>query len=214
VSDQGCGFDPEELKETPGIGLFSIRERTELLGGRMKVRSARGKGSKFSIMVPDRQKVQNGEKTRQDAAYASAPVSTPSSSAALRILLVDDHNIVRKGLAAMLRGASGVELVGEAPDGREAIRMAVDLQPDVVIMDVYMPLMRGDEATRQIKKYLPKTRVIALSMYDEADKKEGMFQAGAEDYILKTVSAEELLGAIRGRRSGDGIGPQNRACSG
>ena len=98
----------------------------------------------------------------------------------------------------MLREAPGIELVGEAADGREAINLAVDLRPDVVIMDVSMPLMRGDQATRQIKTHLPETRVIALSMYDEADKKERMFEAGAEGYILKTVSAEELLAAIRG----------------
>jgi NarL family two-component system response regulator LiaR len=116
----------------------------------------------------------------------------------LRILLVDDHDVVRAGLAALLREAPGIELVGEAPDGREAINMAIGLGPDVVIMDVSMPLMSGDQATRQIKARLPQTRVIALSMYDEAEKKERMFEAGAETYILKTVSAEELLAAIRG----------------
>ena len=77
--------------------------------------------------------------------------------------------------------------------------MAIDLHPDVVVMDVSMPVMSGDQATRQIKTYLPQTRVIALSMYDEADKKERMYQAGAESYMLKTVSAEELLAAIRGQ---------------
>ena len=79
--------------------------------------------------------------------------------------------------------------------------MAIDLHPDVVIMDVSMPLMSGDQATRQIKTHLPKTRVIALSMYDEADKKERMYQAGAESYVLKTASAEELLAAIRGKEA-------------
>jgi two-component system nitrate/nitrite response regulator NarL len=112
---------------------------------------------------------------------------------------VDDHDVVRAGLAALLREAPGVELVGEATDGRKAIDMALNLRPDVVIMDVSMPLMGGDEATRQIKAYLPQTRVIALSMYDEAEKKQKMFEAGAEGYILKTVSGEELVCAIRGK---------------
>jgi DNA-binding NarL/FixJ family response regulator len=115
---------------------------------------------------------------------------------------VDDHKIVREGLAAMLRGTSGIELVGEASDGRRAIDMAVDLRPDVVMMDVSMPLMKGDEATRRIKTYLPEVRVIALSMYDEADKKQSMFKAGAESYILKTISAEDLLATLRGRSAG------------
>jgi DNA-binding NarL/FixJ family response regulator len=116
---------------------------------------------------------------------------------------VDDHEVVRKGLAAMLRATPGIELVGEASGGREAIDMAVDLRPDVVIMDVSMPMMKGDEATRQIKMHLPNTRVIALSMYDEADKKKSMFEAGAERYILKTISAEHLIAAIRGERTNE-----------
>jgi CheY-like chemotaxis protein len=188
VSDQGRGFDPQELRETPGVGLFSIRERTELLCGRMKVKSAKGKGSKFSIIVPDGADVKEGKETTEDGV--------------LRVLLVDDHDIVREGLAALLREAPEIELVGEAADGREAINMALDLRPDVVIMDVAMPVMRGEQATRQIKLYLPETRVIALSMYDEADEKERMFQAGAEGYILKTVSTEKLVAAIRGQNTG------------
>ncbi len=206
VSDPGRGFDPCELKETSGVGLFSIRERTELLGGRLKVKSTEGKGSRFSIVVPDGrksedrgQKTEDGRQTAEEELPSS--VSPSSSNGTLRVLLVDDHKVVRAGLAAMLREAPGIALVGEVPDGREAINMAVDLRPDVVIMDVSMPLMKGDEATRQIKTYLPEVRVIALSMYDEAEKKQSMFEAGAESSVLKTISAEELLAAIRAQNT-------------
>ena len=228
VSDRGRGFDPQELKETSGMGLFSIRERTELLGGRMRVKSAKGKGSRFSIMVPDGPKTvgvgprayplpikasfhgdpasavrRDHDGQEEEGGHGdgspNAERSRVGSRPPLRVLLVDDHEAVRQGLAAMLREAPGIELVGEASDGREAINLATDLQPDVVIMDVSMPVMGGDEATRQIKEYLPKTRVIALSMYDDADKKESMFQAGAEGYILKTISADDLIAAIRGQ---------------
>ncbi len=201
VSDEGQGFDPQELKETSGIGLFSIRERTELLGGHMKVRSARGKGSRLRIVVPDSPKAGKGEGTAANAPYTSAAASPASSRGAVRVLLVDDHDVVREGLAALLREAPGIELVGVAPDGRTAINLAAELRPDVVIMDVSMPLMSGEEATRQIKSFLPRTRVIALSMYDEVEKKQKMFEAGAESYILKTVSAEELLAALRSKES-------------
>jgi PAS domain S-box-containing protein len=204
VSDQGRGFDPQELKETSGFGLFSIRERTELLGGRMRVKSVKGQGSTLRLVVPDGpkqedrgQKADDGKQKGEDE-LPSAAVRPPSSDRALRVLLVDDHDVVREGLAALLREAPDIELVGEAPYGREAIQMAIDLKPDVVIMDVSMPRMSGDQVTRQIKTHLPRTRVIALSMYDEADKKDKMFEAGAEGYILKTVSADELLAAIRG----------------
>ncbi len=91
--------------------------------------------------------------------------------------------------------------MGEAAYGREAVELALRLEPDVVIMDVSMPLIDGDEATRQIKEHLPQTRVIAFSTYNEPETMEKMYQAGAEGYVLKTASAEELLGAIRGRNT-------------
>jgi len=91
-----------------------------------------------------------------------------------------------------------VEIVGEAANGREAVDLTTRLRPDVVIMDVSMPLINGDEATRQIKTQLPQTRVIAPSMYDEPEKRETMHRAGAERYMLKTASSEDLLAAIRG----------------
>jgi signal transduction histidine kinase len=208
VSDQGRGFDAQALKETAGVGLFSIRERTELLGGRFKVQSVKGKGSRFRLMIPDGQKKEDAVGVGPRAYPTPAILDNHEGKEGnhgglpLRVLLVDDHDIVRKGLAAMLRAAPGIELVGEAPDGRRAIDMAADLRPDVVIMDVSMPLMKGDEAARQIKTCLPQTRVIALSVYDEADKKQSMFEAGAERYILKTISAEELIAAIRGEGAG------------
>jgi two-component system response regulator NreC len=104
-------------------------------------------------------------------------------------------------LISLLREADDVEVVGEAADGREAINQAFQLQPDVVIMDVAMPLIKGDDATREIKRHLPQTRVIALSMYEEAEMKETMYRAGAESYVLKTAPSEKLLDAIRGKPS-------------
>ncbi len=117
------------------------------------------------------------------------------------MLLADDHEIVRQGLVALLGEEQTVEIVGEAANGREAVDWASLLEPDVVVMDVSMPLIGGDEATRQIKMLWPKTRVIALSMYDAPEKMEMMYKAGAESYVLKTASADKLLAAIRGKES-------------
>lgn len=199
VSDRGRGFNPQVLNETSGIGLFSIRERVELLGGRMKIKSVAGQGSRFRLVVPDGYPVvappPPGVDTIQPGA-AGLPVE-----GCLRVLLVDDHEIVRQGLRSLLQAMPDIVVVGEASNGREAITMTIELRPDVVIMDVSMPLVSGDQATRQIKTCLPKTRVIALSMHDEADKKERIFEAGAEGYVLKTAPAEELLAAIRGGSS-------------
>jgi CheY-like chemotaxis protein len=204
VSDEGRGFDPQELRETSGFGLFSLRERIELLGGRMTIKSIKDRGSRFRIVVPDARKAEDrGSQTEAGTGKTgkqlpSFVVRPPSSDPILRVLLVDDHEIVREGLASLLQEAPGILVVGEAANGREAINLAGELRPDVVIMDVSMPLMSGDEATRQIKTFLPGTRVIALSMYDEADKIERMQRAGAEGYVLKTAPSEELLAAIRG----------------
>ncbi len=187
VSDRGRGFDVQELGQAAGFGLLSIRERIELLGGRMKIRSTQGKGSTFLIVVPD------GEvETEPTGGTQGGDVHR------LRVLLADDHEVVREGLASLLGEESNVEVIGGASNGCEAVDMAERLKPDVVIMDVSMPLMSGDEATRQIKEHLPNTRVVALSMSADPDAAERMHRAGAEAYVLKTAPSEELLAAILG----------------
>ena len=206
VSDRGRGFDPQELGGAAGFGLLSIRERVESLGGRMKIKSAKGQGSTFFITVPDGEEPEDTEQAggpRREAVGASLAwgLQPPASGARLRVLLADDHEIVREGLLSLLGEEHAIEVVGEAANGREAVELAGRLEPDVVIMDVSMPLIDGDEATRQIKMHLPKTRVIALSMYEQAEMVERMYRAGAESYVLKTAPSEELLAAIRGKGS-------------
>jgi PAS domain S-box-containing protein len=210
VSDRGRGFDPQLLREAAGFGLLNIRERIELLGGRMKIKSAPGRGSTFSIVVPDRIEAQDavevGRVPKRDLSrWGSPPRAYPTSGGPegppLRVLLADDHEIVRQGLAALLSDEDAVEIVGEAANGREAVDLADQLHPDVVIMDMSMPVMGGDEATRRIKSQSPQTRVVALSMFEDAEVRDKMFQAGAESYVLKTAPSEELLAAVRGRSS-------------
>lgn len=192
VCDKGRGFDPKALEQAAGFGLLSIRERIELLGGRMKIRSAPGRGSTFLIVVPD-------EQAAVGASPDVCPTAGASQEAPLRVLLADDHKVVREGLAALLNEQEDIEVVGQATNGREAVDLARELKPDVVVMDVAMPLMEGDEATRQIKQDMPRTRVVGLSMYDETGVIDKMRRAGVECYMLKTAPSEELLAAIRGR---------------
>ncbi len=199
VSDRGRGFDPQEIKTTTGFGLLSIRERVQFLGGRMRIRSAKGRGSTFFIAVPDGQ----GAEEREQTTVGPGPRadSTPGNhgGSPVRVLLVDDHEIVREGLTSLLNEALDIQVVGEAANGREAVDLAYQLRPDVVVMDVSLPLINGDEATRQILNHLPGTRVIALSMYEEADTVARMHRAGAEAYLLKTAPSDELLAAIRNK---------------
>lgn len=123
----------------------------------------------------------------------------------VRVLLVDDHEVVRRGTRELLDRAEGVEVVGEAQDGAEAIEMTRRLRPDVVLMDVAMPGVNGVEATRAIKRELPGTAVLALSAYDDDPYVFALLEAGAAGYLLKNVRGQTLVDAVRAVREGESI---------
>ncbi|MGD2103600.1 MAG: response regulator transcription factor [Anaerolineae bacterium] len=122
---------------------------------------------------------------------------------AIRLLLVDDHEIVRAGLRALLDRRDDMEVVGEAANGEEAVDLATELAPDVVLMDVTMPGMSGDEATRRILEGAPETNVLALSVHEEDAYFFHMFRAGACGYVPKRAAPHFLLTAIRTAAEGD-----------
>ena len=115
----------------------------------------------------------------------------------VRIILAEDHRITREGLVNLLRERADMEVVGEAENGRDAVRLARELSPDLVIMDVTMPDLNGIDATRIITSGGNSTKVIALSMYSDKQFVQGMIQAGASGYLLKDCAFEELVNAIR-----------------
>ncbi|TDJ16468.1 MAG: response regulator transcription factor [Gammaproteobacteria bacterium] len=114
-----------------------------------------------------------------------------------RVLLADDHKILRQGLRTLLEQEKDIQVVGEADNGRLSVELTGELAPDVVIMDVAMPDLNGIDATRRITEADPRTRVLALSMHSDGRYVRGMLQAGARGYILKDCAAEELTHAIR-----------------
>ncbi len=115
---------------------------------------------------------------------------------ATRVLLVDDHELVRQGIATMLSSASDIQVIGEARTGREALEIARTQLPDIVLMDVRMPDMDGLEATRKIKEERPRTAVIMVTMHDNPAYLRDAVRAGAAGYLLKDVSKEELVDAV------------------
>jgi len=121
----------------------------------------------------------------------------------LKILLVDDHTIVRQGLKALLEAHSGFVIVGEAENGREAVKKAQELSPDIVIMDIAMPVLNGLEATRQIKRALPDTKVLALTMYNDEEYVFQILKSGASGYLIKETAANELITGILSIKSGN-----------
>jgi len=120
----------------------------------------------------------------------------------IRVMLVDDHAMVRKGLVAFLKNMPELELVGEACDGREAIEFCEQRQPDVILMDLVMPELGGVAATRTIHQRWPRVQVIALTSFQEKELVQDALQAGAIGYLLKNVSGEELAEAIRQAHGG------------
>jgi DNA-binding NarL/FixJ family response regulator len=114
----------------------------------------------------------------------------------MRLLVADDHEIMRKGLRTLLEGQPGWEVTAEAVDGRDAVEKAEEIRPDVAILDISMPLLNGLEATRQIVKRVPRTRVVVLTVHDSFPLIRQVLAAGAKGYILKSDAGRDLLTAV------------------
>ena len=120
-------------------------------------------------------------------------------------MIADDHALVREGTRQILEGQPGLEVVGEAEDGEEAVALVSRIHPDVVLMDIAMPKMNGIEATRLIKKQSPATSVLILTAYDDDQYIYALLDAGAAGYLLKTVGGEELAQAVRAVAEGESV---------
>jgi DNA-binding NarL/FixJ family response regulator len=138
----------------------------------------------------------------EEASKGAAPLQVA------RILIADDHALVREGLRTMLSGEDGIEVIAEAHDGQQALDVCRDLKPDLVLMDVRMPVMDGLEATKKIKQEMPKTSVMMVTMHENPDYLFEAVKAGAAGYVLKDASGERLLGAVR--RTLEGESPLNQ----
>ena len=121
----------------------------------------------------------------------------------IKVLIVDDHTLVRDGIRALLALIADIEVVGEASNGKEALEKVKELRPDVVLMDLAMPIMGGLEATRRIRKEFPETSVVALTQYDDSEYVIPVIEAGACGYVTKMVASSELTSAIQAAYRGE-----------
>lgn len=133
----------------------------------------------------------------------------PTSAA--RILLVDDHDLFREGLAGLVNTEPDLSVVGQAADGLEALTLARDLRPDLIVMDINMPICDGLEATRLIREALDEVRIVMLTVHDEDEKLFAAIKAGANGYLLKDTNSAEFLRGVRGALSGEATLPPKMA---
>ncbi len=201
VADEGAGFDQVDRlsPEKAGFGLLSVRERMELMGGTFAVDSSPGCGTRITLTISPIIITAKAEKVALVREEITLPpsIAADGERQAIRVLIADDHAVVRQGLAALLGSQADMQVVGEAGDGRAAVNLAREQSPDVVVMDVNMPLLDGVEATRIIAAELPRIKVIGLSVHAKQDMETRMREAGAVAYLDKSGPAEDLLDAIR-----------------
>lgn len=196
VEDEGKGFDCTKLTshDSTHFGLFNVRERLEMLSCTFKVESEIGHGTRIFISAPCENK--------KAASYEILPPflgEGPGAQPSIltRVLVADDHKILRQGLIHALKSCPNIKVVGEAENGQEAVGKALALEPDVIIMDITMPKMNGIEATRRINQFNPQIKIIGLSLHEAEDMEMTMRKAGASIYLNKSGPIDALIAAIR-----------------
>jgi len=204
VLDRGAGIIASRYK-TPtqqgGFGLFNMREQVAGAGGLMRLSSLAQGGTRATIVLPLRVLPVSTMPVPGTIDFAgrlpAMPSSAEESPVHIRILLVDDHQIMRQGLRTMIETEQGYDVVGEAVDGQMAVELAAALRPNVILMDINMPKLNGVEATRRIKQAMPGIAIIGLSMHEDPKLEQLMFEAGASAYLSKGTAFNLVCDTIR-----------------
>jgi PAS domain S-box-containing protein len=203
VTDHGAGFDVATAGDgrtaNTGLGLLSIRERLALLGGRLEIASSPGRGAQFHLVSPRLTSVRSG------LGHVAGPTAATRST--VRILLVDDHPGTLAALRSSLSHYSELDVIGDARNGLEAIAQTKALRPDVVLMDISMPVMDGVEATRNIHAVLPSVQVIGLSTFEKTPDPHPIELAGAVGYFQKDGDMRRLIDHVLALRVSNNPGP-------
>ena len=184
IVDDGVGFDMKEQSNKAGsYGLNNIRERVVGMGGTVKIISFKGQGTSVEIKVPViRRKLQ-----------------------VIKVMLVDDHEMVRLGVSSYLSIQEDIEVVGEAENGKIGYEKALELRPDVILMDLVMEEMDGIDSTKAILKDWPEAKIIIVTSFIDDEKVYPAIEAGAAGYLLKTSTAHEIADAIRATYRGERV---------
>ena len=206
VEDDGVGFDASSFENEGsaggGLGLFNIEGRVAVLGGSLEVESRPGEGCRFTLHLPLKPlRAANPPPAPEEK---SETADEDGVEKKIRVLLVDDHAVLRQGLASLLQEESDMDVVGEAADGTQAFDLALEKKPDVILMDVDLGEMDGIDATRAITACLPAVRIIGLSIHAEEHVAAAMREAGAVDYLTKDGPSDDLVASIRSHAAREG----------
>lgn len=204
VEDKGSGFIMEENKPQPtkegGFGLFNIQERMDWHGGDFEINSEPGVGTKATLKAPLKTKAQTDipvVDNEEEFPISSGKEYQVELGREIKVMLVDDHDMVRRGLRQLIEKENDLMILAEASDGQEAVNLARNMNPDIIVMDVNMPVLDGIDATNKIKAEMPDVRIIGLSLHDSQEVIEDMQNAGASAYLTKNEAFETLCATIR-----------------
>jgi PAS domain S-box-containing protein len=206
VADEGVGFEPsvmfsakQTMETAHKYGLFSIRERMISLGGRFELQSSPGSGTVATLVFPitntltEMPASADAPSTKENGTKKAHRAKTPAiSGGKIFLLVVDDHAMVRQGLCSLLDAYDDIHVVGEARNGKEAIELASQLKPDVILMDVTMPDIDGIEVTKRIKSDHPHVLIIGMSVHGAEQVQSAMSNAGASAFIHKEAAVDTL----------------------
>lgn len=207
VIDRGDGFDYTQFHRSTrdsNFGLFGIEERLKAIGGSFDIQSSKEQGTIATIRVSKNALPQTGisigvsgiQKQKIKIVKQVVHDLKIKTNGNIRVLLADDHEMVREGLRNILDEEQELIVVAEAEDGIEAVELAQSTKPDIVILDVSMPRMNGIEAASKIREILPNAGIIGLSMHDDMTMASAMLSAGADDYHTKGGASEDLIDTI------------------
>jgi PAS domain S-box-containing protein len=208
IGDFGKGMVQETKKanrSSPaplGVGIQGMKERLRQLSGRLEISSQIGKGTLVTAILPSsNRKTEISEPYQSSEIHIVQPepmeVHVDNDSWRRRILIADDHDVLRRGIRTMLESDPSLEVCGEAVDGKDALEKTLAQAPDLVILDINMPIMNGLDVLRQIVRHRPQTKVLAFSVHDSKQIVEEILAAGAHSYLSKATAGQNLVHEVR-----------------
>jgi PAS domain S-box-containing protein len=208
IGDFGKGMGEEPIKPNRaslaplGVGIQGMKERVRQLSGTLEITSRPGKGTLVTAILPITSRRTEISDSYQDSGIHVVQTNTTEGISETngwrkRILIADDHDVLRRGIRTMLESDPGLEVCGEAVDGKDALEKTLAQAPDLVILDINMPIMNGLDVLRQIVRHRPQTKVLAFSVHDSKQIVEEILAAGAHSYLSKATAGQHLVHEVR-----------------